>query len=555
MNQGRLPGDRVVQVPRADKPREARAGWYRQKDGRVLELGTGRAPSLIRYGASALALVLVTALMIPLREHADLLNIGLVYLVVVILVTILAGQLAGILASVLGFFLFNYYYVPPYHTLAVNELRNILSLVVFLGVSLLLSWLIAGAREQAMQAQRRAEDVSRLYELSQAIIGAQRMEDVLPAIAEKVRSVFDAEACWVLLPDKLQQLAVRSQSPANAEPLIREEIAAAEWAFANGQPIEHARSSGLRDRQRARRVVCAPLHAGAGVVGVLAVGRQSNRPLTVAERTVFATFADQTAVALERLRLLAEAQRAETLARTDELKSALVSAVSHDLRTPLASIVASVTSLMEPGVQWDEETRRDFLQGIYEEAQRLNRLVGNLLDMSRIEGGALHPERDWYSIEEVVQAVADRLEPRLQDRPLSVNIAPGIPLLRLDFSQIDQVLTNLVENAIRYTPPGTPITISAEKTDDSVEVSVEDRGPGVPAEHLPHLFDKFYRVERSDRRSPGGTGLGLAISKGMVEANGGHIRARNRPEGGLVVTFSLPIPHEAHALTAATPQP
>jgi len=284
-------------------------------------------------------------------------------------------------------------------------------------------------------------------------------------------------------------------------------------------------------------------------MGVLAVtDKRDHRPFTTAEHTVLATFADQAAVALERLYLLKGAERAEVLARTDELKSALMSAVSHDLRTPLASIMASVTSLMEPDIEWDEETRRDFLQGIYDEARRLNRLVGNLLDMSRIEGGALHPEKDWYSMSEVIEAVVQRLEPRMYDHPLTVRVEDGMPLLLLDFAQIDQVLTNILENAIRYTPPGTSIAVRARQEGANIQVEVEDTGPGVPREDLQYLFDKFYQVNRGGQK---GTGLGLAISKGLVEAHGGHISVSNGQRGGLRVTFTLPVASAAPVPTDA----
>jgi two-component system sensor histidine kinase KdpD len=281
------------------------------------------------------------------------------------------------------------------------------------------------------------------------------------------------------------------------------------------------------------------MQAAKRAIGVLGVVR--NGPLTPAERTELSTIASQAAVAVERLYLLGEAQRAEMLARTDELKSALMSAVSHDLRTPLASITASVTSLMDPDMSWDEETRHDFLQGIYDEAQRLNRLVGNLLAMSRIEGGALHPEKDWYSVGEVIESVIQRMEPRLVEHQLTIEVAEDLPLVLLDFTQIDQVLTNLLENALKYTPPGTAIQVIARRadTDNRIEVSVQDSGPGVPRDALGQLFDKFYRVEQRSESS--GTGLGLAIAKGLVEAHRGTISATNIPSGGLKITFTLPV--------------
>jgi two-component system sensor histidine kinase KdpD len=201
--------------------------------------------------------------------------------------------------------------------------------------------------------------------------------------------------------------------------------------------------------------------------------------------------------------------------------------------------MTSVTSLLEPDIQWDAETRRDFLQGIHDEALRLNKLVGNLLEMSRIEGGALRPEKDWYSIGEVIGSVVQRFEASAPEHHIQVSIDWDIPLVLLDFVQIGQVLTNLLENAIKYTPAGTTVRVKARLAGSEVQVQVADNGPGVPPGHLPHLFEKFYYV--SERAPSKGTGLGLAICKGLVEAHGGRIRADSQPGQGLQVTFTLPL--------------
>ena len=506
---------------------------------------------VLRYSAVLAALILATALLIPIREVAGLLNMGLVYLILVIGATVFGGREVGIWASLLGFTLFNFFLVPPYYSLVVSELQNILALFVFLGVSLLISWLISGTREQARQAERRAGDVSRLYELSRTIIGANSLDDVLAAIANKVADVFEAGACWILLPNEHQQLEVVAQVTGDVRAMTRDEMSLAMLAFGQGRETGQGAA---RNRWGSRTVQASfvPLHGASRIIGVLAVAdKADDHPFVEAERTVLATFADQAAVAIERLTLLREAARAEVLARTDELKSALMSAVSHDLRTPLASIVASVTSLLEPDIEWDEETKRDFLQGIYDEAQRLNRLVSNLLDMSRIEGGALHPQKDWYEIREVIEAVIKRLDARLEKHVLTLDIADDMPLVLFDFTQIDQVLSNLLENAIKYTPPDSRVVVRARRFGEKLQIEVEDNGPGVQRQDLSRLFDKFYQGPRNRRQQ--GAGLGLAVSKGLVEAHSGNIWAENRPGGGLKVTFTLPLqpvstPQVHHAL-------
>jgi two-component system sensor histidine kinase KdpD len=536
------PGDRVVR--RAETVAEAarNGASLRIRSARILEAGPSQIPTFVRYGATVVVLALLTAVLWPVRETINSLNIGLLYLIVVIGATTFAGQGAGILASVVGFALFDFFLVPPYLTFVISEQKDLFALFVFLGVSTLISWLLAHAREQARQARQHAEDVSRLYELSQAIIGAQQPDEVLPKIADKVAEVFGASACWIMLPDEREQLAVRARAPEDARPPTRSELGTAQWSFEHSSEVNQGGLTPPQfQQQEASRVMAfVPLRVASRAIGVLAVADKKNgRPFTATERTILATFADQAAVALERLRLLREADRAEMLDRTDKLKSALMSALSHDLRTPLATIMASVTSLLEPDIRWDKQTQENFLQGIHDEALRLNTLVGNLLDMSRIEGGALHPEKDWYSVAEVIEAVVQRLEPNLAGHTINVDIEKDLPLTLLDFSEIDQVLTNLVENAIKYTPPDTQIRITARHIENKLEVKVADDGPGVPHEDLLHLFDKFYQVKGSQHGR--GVGLGLAISKGFIEAHGGRIWAQNRSGGGLQVTFTLPV--------------
>jgi two-component system sensor histidine kinase KdpD len=540
---GQRPGDRILhRVKEVPEPTPTNPG-QRVRGAIIFDASERQVPAFLRYLVTVLALALLTGILWPVREDVGLLTVGFLYLIVVIGATTLCGQGAGILASVLGFALFDYFLIPPYLTLAIKEPEDVFALFVFLGVSSLVSWLLGHAREQARQAQQRAEDLSRLYELSQAIIGAQQPDEVLPKIAAKVVEVFEVEACWIFLPDEGQHLVVKAQAPQDARPPSRSEVAMAQWSLEYASEVGQGSVTPPQFQQQpdSRITAFVPLRAANRTIGVLAVARKkSGHPFTATERTILATFAGQAAVALERLRLLREADRADMLDRADRLKSALMSAVSHDLRTPLASIMASVTSLLEPDIRWDEQTRQDFLQGIYDEARRLNVMVGNLLDMSRIEGGELRPEKDWYSIAEVIEAVVQRLEPGLVNYPMTIDIQENLPLTLLDFSEIDQVLTNLLENIVKYTPPGTPVHISARMAGDrDIEVSVADAGPGVPPEHLPHLFDKFYQV--NERQQGKGVGLGLAISKGLIEAHGGTIQARNGPDGGLEIVFTLPV--------------
>ena len=285
-------------------------------------------------------------------------------------------------------------------------------------------------------------------------------------------------------------------------------------------------------------VTVLPLTTARGRLGGLKVWRAA-QPVTPAEARLWATFAGQGALALEHA-LLSEAEtQAKILAESDRLKSALLSSVSHELRTPLASMKAAVTSLHSGQVQWEAEARSDLLAMVEEELDHLNRLVGKLLDMSRIEAGALRPNRQWLSLAEVVGGTLSRMRMALSQHRLAIDVPDELPLIPADYGQLDQVFTNLLSNALKYAPAGSTITVRAWAEDPTtVRVTVQNEGPGVPPEHLDHIFDKFYRVTAADRVT--GTGLGLSICKGIVEAHGGHIWAENLP-AGLAFNFTLPL--------------
>jgi two-component system sensor histidine kinase KdpD len=260
----------------------------------------------------------------------------------------------------------------------------------------------------------------------------------------------------------------------------------------------------------------------------------------VSEDRLVSAAAAQIGLAYERARLRQEATDAEILRRTDELRTALLNAVSHDLRTPLATIMASAGSLRQQDVAWTEEERQSFAQAIEEEAGHLNHLVGNLLDLSRIEGGSLKPQMSWQELDVVIDDTVDRLRPVTRQHRLRVDLPHDLPPMWFDPVEIGEVLYNLVENASKYAPPDTDIGLTVARGPREVSVAVEDRGPGIPAAALPHLFDPFYRAS-DGRPRPQGLGLGLAIVKGLVEAHGGRVWAENRAGGGARFTFTLPV--------------
>jgi two-component system sensor histidine kinase KdpD len=283
-----------------------------------------------------------------------------------------------------------------------------------------------------------------------------------------------------------------------------------------------------------------PLLGTRGAVGVLGVRPASPHRLLAPEQIhLLETFANQTALGIERATLAGEAQQAQVQVATERLRNSLLSTVSHDLRTPLTAIAGAASGLLEENAPLDASTRHELCQTISEEANRLNRLVNNLLDMTRLEAGAIQVHKEWQPLEEVVGAALTRLEAQLHDRPLSTHFPAGLLLVPLDSVLIEQVLINLLDNAVKYTPPGSPIDLTAWATEDAVTIEVADRGPGLPPGEEQRIFDKFYRVQRPPM--PSGTGLGLTICRGLVEAHGGQMWAENRPGGGTVVRFTLPL--------------
>jgi two-component system sensor histidine kinase KdpD len=316
--------------------------------------------------------------------------------------------------------------------------------------------------------------------------------------------------------------------------LDESELAVATWAYRQGQPAGHG-----TDTLPAAAIRFLPLKTQRGVVGVLGV-RPANPSsyLSPEQRRLLEAIASQAALAIERVQLAEQAQQAQLLQAAEKLQGALLNSISHDLRTPLVSITGALTTLEADGEGLDAATRRNLVVVAREEADRLNRLVGNLLDMSRIEAGALRVHREPGDVQEVIGAALERLDAALRDRPVTVDVPASLPAVPMDFVLIVQVLVNLVDNALKYSPAGSPIEIRCRAERNQVQITVADRGSGIPPEDLERIFDKFFRVQRPEATA--GTGLGLAICKGIVEAHGGRIWAENRPDGGAVLTLVLP---------------
>jgi two-component system, OmpR family, sensor histidine kinase KdpD len=530
---------------------------------------------------SVLAIVgalLVTSIIYLFHLYPSIPNISLLYILIVLALASTRGLYAAILTSIIAFLSFDFFLVPPYYTLNVSKVYEWLALFIFLVTAVITGQLASALRQRADQAKRRENETRILYELVRDTNREENLDKQLHIIARGIVDVFSSwgvRDCAIFLPDAAGRLVLQgsAQQKGDQEKLLPDEEATAAWVMEQSQTVElhdvvlaPAKTTGYAPRavvrntgkgQSARRYIrMIPLKVGQKVVGVLRLSIEDDPRFFSVERSLgveqerlnpqtafFWAFVDQAASMIERARLRRESLRVEVLQRTDELRAALISSVSHDLRTPLSSIKAAASSLLQEDVQWDEETRRGFALAIERESDRLNRLVENLLDMSRIEGGALKPEKEWYPIDELIHDVLGRLQLELQGREVTLNIPDDLPPVELDYMEIDQVLTNLIENAARYTPPEAPIEISARFDDNQVVVSVADRGPGIPPADLVRIFDKFYRVKNIQTKSPHapGSGLGLAVSRGMVEAHGGRIWAENREGGGAIFRFTLPL--------------
>jgi two-component system, OmpR family, sensor histidine kinase KdpD len=492
---------------------------------------------LTAIGGTVAGVAATTALVGAIQAWIGIPNLSILYLPIVMFCAVTWGWWTALGAAVLAFLAYDFLFTAPYLTLTIHEPHEWLALLIFLIVAAVTSNLAARERERREQASRQARTAMLLYDLSHALT-SEDQDAGLRAVAERLVAEFRLDGAVISRTEddgRLQPLVAvgKAEAALDSEPVGR--------IFAQpGGPGHAGRWIVLKARGEPRRAAVAnfPLRSDGRQVGMLRlVGRSDG--LADDETHLLATIADRLAVDLEQEMLREEANRAEVLRRTDELRTALLSSVSHDLRTPLAAIKASAESLLQRDVAWTEEDRDGFAEAIVRESDRLNRLVGNLLDMSRIEGGALRPQRDWYDIGELVREVVGRLRKVLNERQVELVIADDLPPVLLDYLMIDQVVTNLIENAVKYTPPGTPIDLRAERAGDWVRVAIVDHGPGIPPGKRAAVFDKFYRLEQ--RVGIQGSGLGLAVSKGFVEGHDGRIWIEETPGGGATFLFELPL--------------
>jgi two-component system, OmpR family, sensor histidine kinase KdpD len=499
-------------------------------------------PQLYPYVMSAAAVAVAGVVAKVAENLTELPNLSMIFLCAVLLAAVNWGLWPSIFASLLSAAVFNFFFIPPVYTFTIARPAEVLSLGIFFVVAILTSNLAGRLRTYAEGAQRRIKTTTALFEFSRKLAASPTLDNLLWAISFHVAAAMQGKVV-ILLPEDGQLTIAGSYPPEDT--LGAAEQMAAQWARDHGEPAGR-HSETLPNAA----MLFVPLKAGQGVVGVLGVERENSAaPFDPDERRMLDALADQAAVAIERANLNEEMRATRVLAESEKLRTALLSSISHDLRTPLAAIIGSATSLLSDGALFSEAAKRDLLQVIYEEAERLNRFVANLLSMTRLESGALQMNLTWVEVGDLLSTAAAAAQSRLAGRDLRLEIAPGLPLVRIDFVLFQQVLLNVFDNAGKYAPPASTVTVSARRDDGAVAIEVVDEGPGVPPDDLERIFDKFYRV-RGGERQVAGTGLGLSICRGIVEAHHGTIVARSPVAAGHGTAFIIRLPIETQPAPA-----
>ena len=506
------------------------------RPARELPTDAGRArqgSSWRGYAEAFVAVAVVTLAAAWLRDRIDLANIVMLYLIVVVWAAVRSGRGPAIAASLVGVALFDFVCVPPYSTFAVSDTQYLLTFGVMLLVALTITQLAAGIRYQGRVASHRERRAASLYALSRELSGALTAQQIAEIAMRHVEIVFESSAA-LLLPSRDERIGVAHAT--QRAPQIEPDLSVAQWVHDHGQP------AGLgTDTLAGTPIHYVPLRAPVRNRGVLALQPRNERLIFVPEQQrLLETFAAQTALALERVHFVEVAQEAELGMASEKLRNSLLASISHDLRTPLAVIEGAASSLVEHEALLSANARRELAATIYDQSVHMSELTANVLDMARLETGAVQLNRQWHPFEEVVGTVLDRLKKRLEGRRVDIDLSASPPLTWLDAVLIGQVLTNLLDNAVKYTPTGSPIEIRAEAAEDGLAVSVTDHGAGLPSGEEQRVFDKFYRARPEG--ATGGAGLGLAICRAIVEAHQGRIDAQNRAGGGLRFRFVLPQP-------------
>jgi two-component system sensor histidine kinase KdpD len=486
------------------------------------------------YEMGFLYFLLANGLAFLMYPYFDLSNLIMVYLVGVMLTAMKSGRGPAILISFLSVLAFDFLFVPPRFTFAVADVQYFVTFAVMFLVALVISHLTALIRQQAEGARLQERQTAAMHTLSRQLASTRGFDQILQVAVQHISEILECQVL-ALLPDKKGVVHVAAGDQTIFTKAIRKELSVAQWAYNAGQMAGWGTQT-----LPTTDIFYVPLQAADAPLGVLALRpRDPKRLLSPEEVRLVESLAKQVALALEVERLQQTALDAQVAVETERLRSSLLGSVTHDFQTPLAAIMGSASSLLNLPGQVDEKLNREMLTNIYDEAERLSRLVNNFLDIARLESGSLKLHRELQPLEEVVGAALNRLEKKLAHRPLMISLPPDLPMVPLDAALAEHLFINLLENALKYTPSGSPLSIAAVARDREMEVKVADRGPGLPPEDLDKIFDMFYRGTGAPDQQ--GYGLGLSICRAIVEAHGGRIWAENRADGGAVIRFTLPL--------------
>jgi two-component system sensor histidine kinase KdpD len=477
----------------------------------------------------------------------------MLYLVAVLISAIAFGRGPAVLAALTAFMAFDWSFLEPLHQFTVADPDQYVSLLLFLLVAIVTGQLAAEQRSRTAQAVDREREAIILADIAR-LTAAPDLGASLAAAAARIQQELDVAAVGILLRGEAPVIAPFSSDVerlfkgAAAAPANALSPGTAASATAPGRPGRWVRvvSPVSRDERARRRLHSIAIDAGGVPAGSLLVLRRGGTaPFRAAEDRLLAATAAQIGLAVDRARLRDEATESEVLRRSDELKTALLGAVSHELRTPLASIMASAGSLRQKDVAWSDAERDEFHESIEQEVKRLDRLVGELLDLSRIDAGHLVLQRQYHPIDALIDDVLGRLRHTTSGHGVRLDVPDDLPPVSVDYLRMDQVLSNLIENAVRYAPPGTLIEIGAHVAGDALRIEITDEGPGIAAEDREKIFEPFRRLSRGDRAPVKGAGLGLAIARRLVEAHGGRVWVEAGPGRGARFVIALPLDAEA----------
>lgn len=491
---------------------------------------TRAPPRRSAYGGAALIVGVSTLATLLMQRALSPPDLEMLFLLGVMAVAVWLGRGPAILAAALSVASYDFFFVEPVLSFSASDRSYLLTFSMMFAVGVVMSALAGRLRRQQQEAMSREERTAALYELTRELASTRTVPEIAAIAARHAIAAFGGRAV-VLCLEPSGALRPVAAAPPEAS-LGPRELTSARWASDHGAVV------GLgTDTLAGGQALIAALAVGDARLGALALLPPEGRPLTLDQRALFDVICRQTAAALDRARLAEEARQAEVRARTEELRSSLLSSVSHDLRTPLGTITGAATSLRDAG-DLSPTTRRELLESIVDEAERLERLVGNLLDMTRLDAGGLELTREWVPLDELIGSALTRMERRLGERPITVALAEDVPLVHVELVLFEQVLINLLENAVKYTPDGSPLRFTARREGEGVRIELRDAGPGLPAGEEARVFEKFVRGSQA---GPSGAGLGLAICRAIVEAHGGKIHAENLPEGGACFVVALPI--------------